>query len=110
MWYKHTMAYFSELKREGHPDTCCNMNEPLLEETLTESAHPAGTIVTASVSYFTTGGSHKEHGTNKPPPIGRIQEMSKGDTTCPTNLPESFLLASILTEQCVSHQEGPESE
>ena len=84
MWYKHTMAYFSELKREGHPDTCCNMNEPLLDETLTESAHPAGTIVTASVSYFTTGGSHKEHGTNKPPPIGRIREMSKGDTTCPT--------------------------
>ena len=31
-----------------------------------------------------TGGAGKEHGTNKPPPTGRIWERSKGDTTCPT--------------------------
>ena len=29
---------------------------------------------------------------------------------CPANLPESFSLESILVEQCVGHQEGPESE
>ena len=31
-----------------------------------------------------TGGPGKEHGTNKPPPTGRVLERSKGDTTCPT--------------------------
>jgi len=31
-----------------------------------------------------TGDPAKEHGTNKPPPTGRVQERSKGDTTCPT--------------------------
>ena len=31
-----------------------------------------------------TGCPGKEHGTNKPPPTGRVQERSKGDTTCPT--------------------------
>ena len=36
------------------------------------------------MSYFTSGGPGKEHGTNKPPPTGRIWERSKGDTTCPT--------------------------
>ena len=36
------------------------------------------------MSYFTTGGPGKEHGTNKPPHTGRVQERSKGDTTCPT--------------------------
>jgi len=36
------------------------------------------------MSCFRTGGSGKEHGTNKPPPTERVQERSKGDTTCPT--------------------------
>ena len=31
-----------------------------------------------------TGGPGKEHRTNKPPPTRRVQERSKGDTTCPT--------------------------
>ena len=31
-----------------------------------------------------TGGPGKGHGTNKPPPTGRVLERSKGDTTCPT--------------------------
>ena len=33
---------------------------------------------------FYTGGPGKKHGTNKPPPTGRVRERSKGDTTCPT--------------------------
>ena len=36
------------------------------------------------MSCFTTGNPGKEHGTNKPPTIRRVQERSKGDTTCPT--------------------------
>ena len=36
------------------------------------------------MSYFTSGGPGKEHGTNKPPPTERIWERSKGDTKCPT--------------------------
>ena len=43
-----------------------------------------GTIVTICMSCFTTGGPGKKHGTNKPPPTGRVLESSKGDTTCPT--------------------------
>ena len=35
------------------------------------------------MSCFTTGGPGKEHRTNKPPPTRRVQEGSKGDTTCP---------------------------
>ena len=31
-----------------------------------------------------TGDPDKEYGTNKPPPTGRVQERSKGDTTCPS--------------------------
>ena len=33
------------------------------------------------MSYFTTGGPGKEHGTNKPPPTRRIQERSGGDAS-----------------------------
>ena len=36
-----------------------------------------GTIVTICMSCFTTGGPGKEHGTNKPPPTGRVQEGQK---------------------------------
>ena len=50
------------------------------------------------------GGPGKEHSTNKLPPSERIQERSKGERTCqficPTNLPESSSLESILAEQC----------
>jgi len=55
-------------------------------------------MVTIHMSYFTTGDSGKEHGTNKPPSTGRNRERSKGDTMCPTNLPESSTLESILAE------------
>ena len=33
---------------------------------------------------LTTGDPGKEHGTNKPPPPGRVWEKSKGDTMCLT--------------------------
>ena len=43
-----------------------------------------GTIVTICMSCFMTGGSGKEHRTNKTPLTGRVRERSKGDTTCLT--------------------------
>ena len=49
-----------------------------------------------------TGGPDKGHGTNKPPPTGRVRERWKGDTAC---LPKSLWLASTLAERCVCHQE-----
>ena len=27
MWYIHTMEYYSEIKKEGNPAICDNMNE-----------------------------------------------------------------------------------
>ena len=74
-----------------------------------------GKIVAACMSLLTTGGPGKKHGTNKLPPSRRIRERSKGErrrqSICPTNLPEFFLLESILAERCVHHQEGlPEWE
>ena len=45
------------------------------------------------MSCFRTGGPGKEHGTNKPPSTGRVQERSKWDTTCPTT--PRILLSSI---------------
>ena len=38
-------------------------------------------MATTCMSYFTTGGPDKEHGTNKPPPTGRTWKRSKGDTS-----------------------------
>ena len=61
--------------------------ETVSGETLPATTHPGQVVpdvVTICVSYFTTGSSGKEHGTNKPPPTGRIWERSKGDSTCPT--------------------------
>ena len=52
-----------------------------------------GTILTICVSCFMTGDPGKEHGTNKPPSTGRVQERSKWDTTCPTT--PRILLSSI---------------
>ena len=52
----------------------------------TDWSHPPwpGTIVTICMSCFRTGGPSNKHKTNKPPPIRRVQERSKWDTTCPT--------------------------
>ena len=47
-------------------------------------------MVVSSMSYLTTGSPGKEGGTNKPPPIGRIQEWSKErEDTSPYVLPTS---------------------
>ena len=68
------------------------------------------TIVTICVSYFTNGDPSKQHGTNKPPPISRIWERSKGCHVS-YHLPESFWLESILAEWCwATRKEEPESE
>ena len=45
------------------------------------------------MSCFTTGGPGKERRTNKPPPTRRVQERSKGDTTCLTT--SRILLSGI---------------
>ena len=69
-----------------------------------------GTVVTICTSCFTTGGHGKGHGTNKPPPTGKVQKRSKGDTTCPTtsqNPPRWH--PSWLSNVCATRKD-PESE
>ena len=60
------------------------------------------------MSYFITGGPGKEHGTNKPPPTGRIQERSKGDAS-PCVLPTSQNLSrwnpSWLSDTCATRKD-----
>ena len=68
------------------------------------------TIVIIFMSHVTTGGSGKEHGTNKPPPTGRAQERSKGDTTCPTTSQNPSLWhPSWLNKACTTRKHS-ESE
>ena len=57
---------------------------------------------------FTKGGPSKEHGTNKPPPTGKVKSLGKVKRRhhMSDHLPESSSMAPILAEQCVSHQEG----
>ena len=58
-----------------------------------------------------TGGPGKEHRTNKPPPTRRVQERSKGDTTCPTTSQNPPLWhPSWLSNACTTTQKDPESE
>ena len=60
--------------------------------------------------WFTTGGPAKEHGTNKPPPTGRIRERLKGDTTCPTTSQNPSLWhPSWLNKACTTRKDS-ESE
>ena len=62
------------------------------------------------MSCFRTGGPGKEQGTNKPPPIRRAQEMSKGDTTCTTSSQNpSFWHPSWLNKACTTRKDS-ESE
>ena len=78
------------------------------ESTLTETAHPwPGTIVIVRMSCFMTGGPGKEHRTNKPPPTGRVQERSKGDTTCPTTSQNPPLWhPSWLNKACTTRKDS----
>ena len=69
-----------------------------------------GTIVTICMNCFMTGGPGKEHGTNKPSPTRRVQERSKGDTTCPTTSQNPSLWhPSWLNEVCTTRKNS-ESE
>ena len=68
-----------------------------------------GTIVTICVSYFTTGGPTKEHGTNKPSPTRRVQERLKGGTTCPTTSQKTRWHSSWLNNVRATKM-NPESE
>ena len=62
------------------------------------------------MSCFTTGGPGKEHRTNKLPPTGRIQERSKGDTTClTTSQNPSFWHPPWLNKACTTRKDS-ESE
>ena len=57
-----------------------------------------------------TGGPGKEHRTNKPPPIRRVQERSKGDTTClTTSQNPSLWHPSWLNKACTTRKDS-ESE
>ena len=52
----------------------------------------------------------EEHGTNRPPPMGRVWERSKGDTTCPTTSQNPSLWhPSWLNKACTTRKDS-ESE
>ena len=62
------------------------------------------------MSYCTTGGTGKEFRTNKLPPTRRVQEKSKGDTTCLTTSPKpSRWHSSWLSKACTTRKDS-ESE
>ena len=77
--------------------------------TLTETAHPPGTMVTISMSCFTTGGPGKEHWTISQHQPGEFRKGQKV-TLRVQPLPESFLLASVLAEQVCTTRKDSESE
>ena len=54
-----------------------------------------------------TGDPDKEYGTNKPPPTGRVQERSKGDTACPsTSQNLSRQHPSWLRDACATRKDS----
>ena len=62
------------------------------------------------MSCFTTGGPAKGHGANKLPPTRRVQERSKGDSTCPTTSQNPSLWhPSWLSDVCTTRKDS-ESE
>ena len=68
-----------------------------------------GTRVTICVR-FITGGPGKEHEPNKPPPTGRVQERSKGDTTCPTTSQNPSLWHPSWLNKVCTTRKNSESE
>ena len=85
-------------------------NVLLLRETQWLKPPTVVTIVTIYLSYFTTAGPGKEHGTNKPLPTRSIWERSKGDTTCPTTSQNPFHWhPSWLSNMCTTRKD-PKSE
>ena len=61
------------------------------------------------MSCFTKGGPGKEHGTNKPPPTGRVWERSKVDTMCPTTSQNPRWRPSWMGDACATRKDS-ESE
>ena len=53
-----------------------------------------------------TGGPGKEHGTNKPPSTGRVQQRSKGDTTCPTTSQNPRWHPSRVNKVCITWKDS----
>ena len=75
--------------------------------TMAETAHSGpGTRVTIHMSYFVTGGPDKEHRTNRPPPIRRMWERSKGHATCPLTFQNPRWHSSWLSNACASRKDS----
>ena len=62
------------------------------------------------MSCFITGGPGKEHRTNKPPPTGRVQDRSKGDTTFPTTSQNPSLQHTSWLNKAYTTRKDSESE
>ena len=58
------------------------------------------------MSYFRTEGPGKEHGTNKPPPTGRVRVRSKGDTTCLTTSQNPCWHPYWLNKACTTRKDS----
>ena len=69
-----------------------------------------GTIVTIFVSYFMKGGPGKKQGTNKPPPMRRVRERSKGDAMCLTTSQNPPLWNPFWLNNVDTTRKNPESE
>ena len=107
MYILENLKIFTSLKNLRHFGPTCLTK---CQGKHTDCHHPPwpGTAVTICVSYFTTSGLSKEHGTNKPPATGKVQEKSKGDTSPTTSQnPTRWHPEVPLAEQCLCHQEGP---
>jgi len=61
------------------------------------------------MSCFTTGGPGKEHGANKPPPTGKIQQRSKRGTCLTTSQNPCLWHPSWLNKACTTRKDS-ESE
>ena len=113
MWCLHELTYEDHLK-ECLSCSKCSINIsslPFYQTShivmLGEAHCPPwpGTTVTICISCFTTGGSGKEHGTNNPPPTGRVWERSKWDTICPTTSQNPSLWhSSWLNKACTTRK------
>ena len=62
------------------------------------------------MSCLMTGGPGKEHGTNKPPPTGRVQERSKGVTICQTTSQNPSLWHTSWLNKAWTARKDSESE
>ena len=86
IWPKHWSFGFSISPSSEHSELIYSRIDWFCQGKHTDWSHPPwpSTTVTICMSCFMIGGPGKEHGTNKPPPTGRVQGRSKGDTKCPT--------------------------